>query len=326
MRKDTRTESADVAIIQRFLSNTYGITVSEVQEVVRGVNRTFSVRTYARNVFYLRLYRQSGRTSLEIAAELDLLKAIEENEFFSVARPVADLQGRYASQLKLSDQIVRTCALFHTAQGRSLEMIIGDMQAAGRALAYLHSQPALVEIAPRRDLADPHKIEATLAEMSAHPVANREIAQRIKESISHLYASSIDDLNTQVGFCHGDFRDANMRIDGARITLFDFDDCGTGPQWLDLATMGLWLEISGRSDAALLWSEFVSAYSGTLTEDPAFKRTMSLLIAYNELRSIQFLLSYCKLEDALWSEVFNRADETVARAVNGELRIYVSSL
>src|SRR5438445_9305139 len=124
MEQETQIESADVAIIKRFLSNTYGMNVSDVQEVVRGVNRTFSVRTYAGNVFYLRQSRQSGRTSSDIAAELDLLNAIEENEFFSVARPVADLQGRYASQLKLSDHIVRACALFHTAQGRSLQMMV----------------------------------------------------------------------------------------------------------------------------------------------------------------------------------------------------------
>lgn len=300
--------------------------MTDVQEIVRGINRTFSVRTSTGNVFYLRLYRQSGRTSFEIDAELDLLNAIEENEFLSVSLPVADLQGRYTSQLKLSDQIVRPCALFHTAQGRSLEMMVSDMQAAGRALAYLHGQTELAEIAPRRDLADPHQIEATIAEISAHPVASREIAQRIKENISLLYAASVNDLNTQVGFCHGDFRDANMRIDGTRITLFDFDDCGTGPQWFDLGTMGWWLEVSGRSDAAPLWFEFVSAYSRTLVEDPAFMRTVPLLITYNELRSIQFLLSYCQLEDDLWSKVFNRADETIARAVNCELRIYDSSL
>ena len=85
--------------------------------------------------------------------------------------------------------------------------------------------------------------------------------------------------------------------------------------------MGWWLELSRQHNPAALWTAFVDAYFEGCSRAEIVVSAISWLVVFNEIRSIQFLLSYCQLEDELWRETFNRADELSARAVNQKLRI-----
>lgn len=322
MKSDSEAASSnDVALVREAIVTAYGMEVSDVREVVRGVNRTFSLKESGDRTYYLRLYRTDGRGKDEIDAELRLLERIEQDEVLavSVARPT--LEGARSFRVALSDGAMRRAALFDGAAGRPLGMTGGDLGVAAQALKRLHGQPPLKECAPRRQIADLREADRTLTRLAERfTFAGRAVAAA-RECCERLVAAGWPPAEMPVGFCHGDYRVANMRLDGPRITLFDFDDCGCGSQWFDLATIGWWLEIGGRCDAAFLWRAFVSAYMPALHVSPAFRHAISLLILLNEINSIRFLLDYCALDDDLWRDVCKRLDDMSYRAVSGQLAI-----
>ncbi|MEI9425986.1 phosphotransferase, partial [Mesorhizobium sp. Cs1299R1N1] len=122
------------------------------------------------------------------------------------------------------------------------------------------------------------------------------------------------------GFCHGDVRQANMRILGERVTFFDFDDCGHGPQWLDVAAMAFWLEVLPHDDPGRLWRAFLGGYG--LVESEPLSLFVRWLIAEHQLRTVRFLFDYCELDAALWAGVLSQAQITVRAAARGTLRAF----
>lgn len=322
MTSDSETHSSDdVALVRHAVVAAYGINVIDVREVVRGVNRTFFISESGDWTYYLRLYRTHGRSDDEIESELRLLERVEQDEVLgvSIARPTLD--GSRSFRVALSDSVMRRAALFDGAVGRPLRMTEDDLEVAAQALRRLHDQPSLKDCAPRRQIADIREADRTLTRLAGRfTYAGRAVAAA-RERWERLVATGCSLSRMPFGFCHGDYRVANMRIDGSRITLFDFDDSGCGPQWFDLATIGWWLEIDGRCDAASLWRAFVWAYLPELHGSQDFHRAISRLILLNEINSIRFLLDYCALDDDLWRDVVRRLDDLSLRAVSGQLGI-----
>ncbi|WP_316151548.1 phosphotransferase enzyme family protein [Cupriavidus sp. BIC8F] len=322
MTTDHESKSAgDIALVRRAVATVYGIDAIDVHEVVRGVNRTFSLTDSADRTYYLRLYRTHGRDEVEIDAELHLLARIERDDLLEVSSAHSTLRGGRRFRLALSDGAIRHAALFDAAVGRPLEMTCDDFAAAANALKRLHAQPALGELAPSRHIAELGEAYRTLNRLAEAFAFAGSAAATVRDRCKHLAAAGWPPAGMPIGFCHGDFRVANMRIEGRRVTLFDFDDCGCGPQWFDLATIGWWLETEGRDDSASLWRAFVNAYMPALYGSPGFFHAISVLILLNEIRSIGFLLDYCVLDEPTWREMCRRLDDLSYRAVSGQLAI-----
>jgi len=314
------TSSDDLALVQRAVEAAYGIHVIDVHEVVRGVNRTFSLSESSDRTYYLRLYRVHGRSDDEIDAELRLLEQIEPDEVLAVSLAQPTLDGSRSFRVALSDGVIRRAALFSEAAGRPLRMTKDDLKVAAQALRRLHDQPSLKDHAPRRQIADIREVDRTLRSLTENFPYAGGTAAGVRERCERLVAGcSLAQM--PFGFCHGDYRVANMRIDGCRITLFDFDDCGSGPQWFDLATVGWWLETGGGNEAASLWRAFVNAYLPTLLGSLNFRHAIPPLILLNEINSIRFLLDYCALTDDLWRDVCRRLGDLSFRAVSGQFAI-----
>lgn len=311
----------DAKLVQQAVLAVYGMDVLDVREVVRGVNRTFSICEPDARTYFLRLYRTHGRSEDEIDAELRLLERVEQDEVLAVSPARPTREGARSCRIALSDGVIRRAALFDAAAGRPLEMTPDDVCGAANALKRLHGQQRLSELAPRRQVADLGDAYRALSRLADQFSFAGPVVAATRERCKYLAAAGWPAAGMPVGFCHGDFRIANMRIDGCRITLFDFDDCGRGPQWFDLATVGWWLEIEGKSEAASLWRAFVNAYMPTLLASPSFRHAIPLLILLNEINSIRFLLDYCALTDDLWREVCRRLDDLSFRAVSGQLAI-----
>ncbi|MFS8977246.1 phosphotransferase [Cupriavidus necator] len=313
--------SNDITLVRRAVLAAYGIDVNDVREVIRGVNRTFSISASGDRTYYLRLYRTHGRADDEIDAELSLLERVEQDEVLAVSIAHPTLDGTRSFRVALSDGVMRRAALFDGALGRPLRMTEDDLAVAAQALRRLHDQPSLKDCAPRRQIADIGEANRTLTRLAERfTYAGRGVAAA-RECCERLVAVGCSLSPMPFGFCHGDYRVENMRIAGSRITLFAFDDCGCGPQWFDLATMGWWLETDARYDAASLWRAFVRAYLPELHCCPDFHLAISLLILVNEIKSIRFLLDYCALDDDLWRDVCMRLDDLSLRAVSGQLAI-----
>ncbi|WP_208647680.1 phosphotransferase [Cupriavidus lacunae] len=165
-----------------------------------------------------------------MTTELRLLEEVEQDDVLAVAVARPTLEHTRSFRIALSDGVVRRAALFDAASGRPLEMTREDVVQAGQALKRLHDQPALRDLAPRRQVADLAETYRTLDRLAqAFTFAGQAVAAT-RERCQQLVAAGWPSVEMPVGFCHGDFRMANMRIDGRQITLFDFDDCGSEPQ------------------------------------------------------------------------------------------------
>lgn len=314
--------SADEKIVHRFVADAFRLDVTHVHEVVHGVNRTFRVTAGLDAQFFLRLYRENGRSTADIMAELDTLHAVRANGELDVSRPRCSRQGQYLLEISTTNGTRRKAVLFDRAKGREIAPTPEDMRKAGHALAELHQQRWLVDSAPSRVLASIDWIRHALSAISLHSTMSARLVGGIAQRCERIYDECTDQLARHWGFCHGDFRLANMRIQDRCITLFDFDDCGTGPQSFDLATLAWWLELGQAPDPAPLWSSFAEAYLDALPDRRLSQSTLAWLILCNEIRALQFLLSYCRLSHDLWAELFDRADQLSARALRRELRIY----
>ena len=126
------------------------------------------------------------------------------------------------------------------------------------------------------------------------------------------------------GLCHEDFRPENMRIYRNQVTLFDFDDCGHGPQLLDVATMAYWLEHGKHKRPGVLWSAFLAGYG--IGDSATLRLAVRWLMLQRQMQSIVWLNRYCVLTDELWEQVETDTNAIVHRIADGRLKVLRASL
>ncbi|QPF90845.1 phosphotransferase enzyme family protein [Bradyrhizobium commune] len=304
--------------ISGYVAGAYNLTGS-ISTVVKGANWTFVVRDGSQDLAFIRLYRNWGRSVADVADEMAVLQAVEGTPALEVSRPLIDLVGRSFSTFELPDGSKRLLGVFTPAAGRELAATAADWHRAGAALSHLHRQNRLAALAPKRELLSDDRRKQTLA-----MIADRSqlVANEIGKSLDLLVGLGANKAIGPAGLCHGDVRPMNMRIEGERITFFDFDDCGSGPQWLDLAAMVLWLEFMNEGNAGLLWRSFLAGYG--LVESESFVHSVRWMVAEHQLRIMQFLFDYCELDTALWDVVLGQAETTLRKAADGDFRAFAS--
>lgn len=299
-----------------YLRDTYAVT-GNASTVVKGVNWTIAIGDGEQTIAFVRLYRTSGRSQADAASELAVLRAVQDTPVLDVSRPFEDRWGRTLSEVELPDGTQRLVAVFAPALGRELTATAADYWRAGAALSDLHRQSELTRLAPQRELLSEFEDKQTLAMIANR---SRSVADGITEALDALKNLGANKLIGPVGFCHGDVRPANMRIERERVTIFDFDDCGRGPQWLDVAAMALWLEVLPCDHPAALWRAFLDGYG--LPESEALSLFVRWLVAKHQLRITRFLFDYCELDAALWDQALNQARSVVCTAAHGDLRAF----
>ncbi|WP_247356108.1 phosphotransferase [Bradyrhizobium sp. 160] len=304
--------------ISAYVADTYGLTGS-VSTVVKGANWTFVVRDGAQDRAFIRLYRAWGRPAADVASEMAMLRAVESTPALEVSRPLIDHEERSFSAFQLPDGTKRLLGVFAPAAGRELAATPADWYRAGVALSHLHRQTGLTKLAPNRELLSGTRDKETLA-MIAERSPN--VAKDISKSLDVLVGAGANEPIGPTGLCHGDVRPMNMRVQDERVTFFDFDDCGRGPQWLDVAAMALWLETITSGDVGALWKAFLAGYGVDVSD--SFVRFVGRMVAAHQLRILRFLFDYCELDAALWADVLNRAEMVVSRAAQGRLRAFAT--
>ncbi|WP_407186850.1 phosphotransferase [Bradyrhizobium centrosematis] len=304
--------------ISAYVADTYGLAGS-VSTVIKGANWTFVARDGVQDRAFIRVYRTCGRSAADVASEMAVLLAVEDTPALDVSRPLIDREGRSFSTFELPDGTKRLLGVFAPAVGRELAAITADWYRAGVALSHLHRQTGLTPLAPNRELLSDTRDNETLAMIAEK---SPRVAAEIGRSMDLLVDLGANKPIGPTGLCHGDVRPMNMRIQDERVAFFDFDDCGRGPQWLDVAAMALWLENMNDGDAGALWRAFLGGYG--LIESEPFVLFARWLVAEHQLRILRFLFDYCELDAALWDVVLNRAETTIGRAARSELRAFVS--
>jgi len=228
------------------LLRAYGLAAARLVLINRSENTTFRVEPAGGGrPVVLRLYRVGQRAEAEIQSELDWMEALRTEAGISTPHALARQDGRRVSKVILPDGTVTSCVLFGYLAG--VEPPPEDLalwfERLGTISAEIHLHGRSWRRPPsfQRPLFDYVTLIGARAVwgswerapgLDARAVdllrrASEEIATRLAE-----YGQTLD----RFGLIHGDLRLANLLVDGARIHVIDFDDCGTGWFLYDLST------------------------------------------------------------------------------------------
>lgn len=247
-------------------------------------NHTFRIDGVDGTRHILRLHRPHYQSRTAISSELAWLRALAATTDIPVPKPLPGVDGELFQEVAPD----RFAALFRFEPGREPqpeEDLVGLFGVLGRyaATAHLHietwEQPerfvrpiwdAIGLLEPAGLWGDwrkaPHVEGEVLEDLLALDTALR---QRL-----HAYGTDID----RFGLIHADMRLGNLLVDGERVTLLDFDDCGFGWFLYDLAASLSFFETSPQVPALIRsWLTAYMQIRPLKTEDVAMIDTLILL-------------------------------------------------
>ncbi len=273
------------------------------------MNRTY--RTAAGDdVYYLRLYRPIGRSPVEIAFEMRLLREVRPIPGIAVARPIRTVDGEDCAHVQLNG-VGRIAGLFQALDGRPLIDDTEDVALFGSALAKLHSALAGIDGGGVRPL-DPAALCARAA-ASLMSIPGSEAAQCAVDRcrVEILGDPAAQDLPS--GNCHGDARLANAVVKDGSVGFFDFDDCGCGAYVLDLGTAAWHFLRGDPAKMAVLVAALLAGYGRVRPLSRAELQVLPYYVKLAEVRALLFLAEFCTLADGLWPLVLDRATDLLER-------------
>ena len=258
---------------------------------------------------FLRLARSPGWSQEEIGWELSLLRSVPTGLSMSVARPLAGADGQYLRQQAWNDEIRHAC-LFEAALGRDLEKSVADLWRFGRALAELQAaMSGLRSPVPERRIDVAETCRATSRWLVSHGAAAAALAADIRMTAPML-EEAFARTTLPSGPCHGDAHIQNAKLDGERITFFDFDECVVGPVALDLVTMAAWLR--PEPNGGILWKALVQGYAACRSLTSEELASLPMLALLSELRTTHNLARFCTMPENLWDEMRTRVGKRIS--------------
>lgn len=266
-----------------------------------GLNDLFWVTTGGETLI-LKVYRAGWRTAAEVREEMGALRHLDRRGV-RVALPVARRDGGLVGTLPAPFP-ERATVLMTCAPGEGLDA--GEEAGCrrfGGALAEVHrATDGLTEAPVQYDLehlvAEPlAALEPYLEDRPADREFLRALAGRLSERIERLGAGALD-----WGYCHGDFRAANLFWDAATgtVTLFDFELGGLGFRAYDIAYAQmtihrmalelLWGAPPPQNDERL-WAAFLCGYEERRPLSPGDRAAIPLFAAMRPLQLMGTLLA-----------------------------------
>jgi Ser/Thr protein kinase RdoA (MazF antagonist) len=278
--------------VRKLVSRQYGIGSGIRCDLYqRGVNDIYLIGQSERR-FAFRLSRTQWRDRASIEAELRVLAQLDRRGV-SVAEPLARVDGGLITEVRAPEG-VRQGVVFRWARGRALSYTDpSDAEKLGRYTAAMHSAgDDLSAIAARPCIDLDYLLSRSLSRLHPRlrglPKAARRLDALIARLKGHLDSAMTRDLNW--GLCHGDLHGDNARICADRITVFDFDFCGSGWRLLDLASYGLEARRQGKVDW-VAWRAFIEGY---LSLRPTMSESLEFVGLFMILRQL-WIAGQCTL-------------------------------
>lgn len=221
--------------LTEFVQQQYKLPNDTSCRIIRiGANHTYLI-TNAAEKYVLRIYAQGWRTELEVSEELRLLNLLKENNFL-VSYPIPAIDGQYIQKMNALEGL-RFAVLFSYAQGEAVKNL---SKAAcfqlGTTMARLHQQMEGLTIQRKDYTVDTLVRWAFALAKGFFGKASEEMQffGRALKAIDKEFGQFAPAVVRQ-GVVHLDIWQDNMKVDqNNEIVLFDFDNCGNGPLFLDL--------------------------------------------------------------------------------------------
>jgi Ser/Thr protein kinase RdoA (MazF antagonist) len=292
------TASALIPLLQQ----QYGLSVNHCRIIKAGVNHTYLVTT-ADTRYVFRIYSHNWRSDKEIGEELRLILHLKEKGC-SVSHPIADAQGQYIQQLQAPEG-QRQAVLFSYAPGNKLPQLEpAQHEAIGRLMAQIHRNTEGFALerctyTPAYLLEEPLQL---LADFLSPDCAEMQFLQTAATNIRNVMEQA-DPTQLRQGAVHLDIWFDNMSVTPeGEITIFDFDFCGNGGLYLDIAYYILQLYTTEPQEQAYQ-SKLAAFMQGYESVTPLSDEERRLALLVSPGLFIFYLGVQCRRFDD-WSNVF----------------------
>lgn len=226
----------------------YQISVKSIEMLNYEYNATFKVTTDDKTNYSFRVNINSPRSKENIEAEVAWVKFLNNSDLINTAKPVLNRHGSCIT------------TFFHQESGRDLQSVmyswldgldVGDdptpaqLHALGAAMAHMHNISVdfqLPENAQVPIFSDPFWGTEDLLRgsdsrlSSEHKKLVIDAFDEITKRTNDLYQKSKPHL------IHADLHGWNLKWSNDALSVFDFDDCGTGLPIQDIATALYYLD------------------------------------------------------------------------------------
>lgn len=198
-------------------------------------NQTFQIDTEANGSYTLRVHRIGYQSRASIDSELAWLTALRRDTALAIPEPVPGRDGSLLQHF-VTDKGERLAVLFHHVPGHepTPDSNLGDLFVTlGRYAAIMHDhvtqwqrpegfQRQVWQAATILDADGPWGDWRIAPGVND---ANRPVLDRLDSALWRRlaeYGTGAD----RYGLIHADMRLGNLLVDGNKVTLIDFDDCG----------------------------------------------------------------------------------------------------
>lgn len=221
---------------------------------------TIALLNYSENATYLvkhpttgdkqilRVSRPDYHTKKEIESELNWLIAIDADAPVNVAPPIKGKNGEYVQEVELGNKIYH-CTMFTFLKGKAPDEekesgLIRQFEILGEITAHLHEH----SIHHGSQLADFQRLSWNYETILGDDpkwgrwqdgVGITPERQVQFQKMSNIIKNRLEEFGkgaTRYGLIHSDLRLANLLVEGGKIKVIDFDDCGYGWYLHDLGT------------------------------------------------------------------------------------------
>ena len=198
-------------------------------------NQTFQIDTQGQGAFTLRVHRTGYQSRASIESELAWLMALRRDTDLAVPDPVPGRDGQLLQRFD-TPRGERMAVLFRFVEGSEPQpdSNLGDLFVTlGRYAATLHNHATAWQRPPgfERQVWQAATIldaDGPWGDWRLAPGvndSNRAMLDRL-DSALWLRLADYGTGADRYGLIHADMRLGNLLVDGSRVTLIDFDDCG----------------------------------------------------------------------------------------------------
>ena len=199
-------------------------------------NEIYRVETPTAGRFALRVHRPGYQSGPSIRSELAWLEALRRDSDLRVSEPIHGADGEILQTISAPGGDVRHVALFRFVAGREPSPdsdLTGLFHTLGQYAATLHLhattwvRPAQFE-RPVWDGPSILDADGLWGDWRIAPGVTREVSDVLRQVDAALRLQLIEygTAADRFGLIHADMRLGNLLVDGADVTLLDFDDSG----------------------------------------------------------------------------------------------------
>ncbi len=308
-----------------------------------GDNTTFRIEAENGERYVLRIHRSAQRTPAEIRSELMWLAFLSQEEGLVVPSPVRALAGGLLTIAEAEGvPEPRACVLFRWLEGRFINSHLtpNHLALVGKFMAQLHDsgtrfrppgefargcldnlcgKPRGISEMVARSQTDNPEDEAKAIQLVTK-ICSLEDGKRVEKLIS-IVRKAQTGLGREpetFGLIHGDLHQENYFFRQGQVRAIDFDDCGYGHYFYDLAVTIF--NLDEHDNASNLKESLLKGYRNVRSLSTEHEKYLDVFI---HLRELQMMLWVIEMRDHpefrdIWEADVKASCKYIQKVVDGD--------